>query len=78
MIRVKTRNMEIIREDNAIISAVPAMNSLYLKFEDGIEVTIPIKLDQKLTAMLNLLATSSAPNITIDLTDPSCPVKFTS
>jgi hypothetical protein len=76
MLKIITRNMEIIRKDNKISSVTPSMDTVYIKFADNIEIQIPCKLNPKLNAMLNLVATSTAPNITVDLTDGEHPVKF--
>jgi len=76
MIKIITREVEIISNDHRIHSAVASMDSIYLKFGDGTELTIPAKLNPMLKAGINMLTTSTAENVVIDLTHPTQPLRF--
>ena len=75
MFTLITNTMKLECKDKPI-SVTPAMDSLYVKLKEGTEVIIPARLNEIGTGCLNLIQTSTAPNITIDLTKPKQPVSF--
>ena len=71
MLTIKTPGMKLERCKNDMISATPSMEALYIKFSDGIEMTIPTKMNaQHLDAIMKVAMQSSTPNVTIDFTNP--------
>ena len=76
MLTIKTKNMEVIRQNNDLMNLTPTSESVYIKFVDGIELIIPIRLDNRVRAALELVTKSAVENITVDLTNPTSPVSL--
>jgi hypothetical protein len=69
--------MTITRERLDIMNVSPAMEQIYFRFADGVEVTIPYKITPAISAGLNILQTApDTQNITVDLTDPMKLISF--
>lgn len=58
------------------LSVTPAMDSVYVKLKEGTEIIIPMRLEQNAQGCLNLIQTSTAPNVTLDFTNKTNPVSF--
>jgi len=77
MITIKTQMMEVKREDNRMLSANYSMGSIFLKFIDQIEMTIPYEGDTgKMNVVMNMLINTKAKNVTIDLTNKDEIISF--
>lgn len=75
MFTLKTHTAKFECKDKPL-SITCAMDSVYIKLKEGTEIIIPARLSETVQSCLNLIQTSSAPNITIDLTNPKQPVAF--
>jgi len=76
MIIIKTASIEVKNQDHKLISAQPSFEGFYLKFSDGTEVTIPCQMTPALQNAVQVLMTSTAGVITLDLRNPSQPLSF--
>jgi len=76
MIKIKTHSIEIVNPKHDLMSVQPSMGQCYFKFNDGSEVTIPVKMTPQLQATLNIAATATAEVIEIDFTNPSQPIRM--
>jgi len=68
--------MEIKRMNNDLMNLTPTTESVYIKFTDGIEIIIPIRLDNRIRATLELVTKSAAEHMTIDFTNPHQPISL--
>ena len=77
MITIKSFNTEVKKQENGIMSANFASESVYIKFRDGVEVTIPCGEDaNKMNKILTMFRNSKSENILLDLTNRESPISF--
>lgn len=75
MFTLKTKTMTMQCTDKPL-SITCASDSVYVKLKEGTEIIIPAALSETFKSCLNLIQTSTAPNITVDLMNPKQPVSF--
>ena len=69
MITVKTFATELKKEKTALMAASFTMNVIFIRFADGVEISIPYEGDSNITnRVLTMMKQSTAKNITLDLT----------
>jgi len=69
MIIVKSIGTEIKKDKTAVMAANFSMGSIYIKFADNIEVTLPFEGESNLiNRVLSMFKQSTSKNITLDLT----------
>jgi len=71
MLTIKTHQMTITRNDNKILNIVPQSDEIHIKFPDNVEMTIPMRVDVRMSSVLQIVMQSKAENITIDFTSPN-------
>jgi hypothetical protein len=69
MIIVKSIGTELRKEKTAIMAASFSMGVIFIKFADGIEITLPFEGDNNVVnRVLSMVKQSTSKNITLDLT----------
>jgi hypothetical protein len=76
MLTIMTHGMTVTRNNCDVMAVQPSMDQVYFKFVDQSEIIIPCKLDNRITRLLETVTAATAPNITIDFTNPQNLVSF--
>jgi hypothetical protein len=76
MIKIITRSTTITRNDTHLNNVTATASEVYIKFPDGIEISIPCELSIGHSNMINNLKTMTPKDLTLDFTDPKHIVKL--
>ena len=78
MITIKTHNMEVAQSVKGLKAANFASDSVYIKFADDVEITIPCSGDPaRMNQILTMLRNTKCENSLLDLTSRDTPISFT-